>query len=348
MRSKFKPSWDGWPPEALGLPIPGSPTVGYWCMTVSEYRKPIEVGEKRVLLCNPFAEKGDPVLVMVHDSDLGGYDPYTFRHLARVTSDLRRPYDFPQLSQKEASALRVPGGFHCACEYEYLFKFADPLPKRDFRNEVMRIPILTKDWEHIDSPDWSVPRLGLWAYDYNGVPMSENLWRHLNQMLAERNPDYPVEMERRGINLWVSWDGPRLRPEPKREAPPPKPAPMAVNQSPDPEIIRKVEKAAVSHVRKILQAKGWQVVSVETMKCGYDLHCTTPDGEMHVEVKGTRGDEPSFMLTRGEHERAQSDPKFALYLVLRALDAPRLLVFSGGELLRKFDFQTVQYKATEK
>lgn len=116
----------------------------------------------------------------------------------------------------------------------------------------------------------------------------------------------------------------------------------------DPEIIRKVEKAAVAYVRKTLRADGWRVVSVESMKCGYDLHCTRPDGQMHVEVKGTRGDEPSFMLTRGEHERAQSDPKFALYLVLRAMDAPRLVVFSGGELLRKFDFQTVQYKATEK
>ena len=140
----------------------------------------------------------------------------------------------------------------------------------------------------------------------------------------------------------------RPSPEPKRKIPPPKRARVAADGPADPEIIRKVEKAAVAYVRKILRAKGWRVVSVETMKRGYDLHCTKPDGEMHVEVKGTRGDEPSFMLTRGEHERAQSDPKFALFLVLRALDAPRLVVFSGGKLLRKFDFQTVQYKATEK
>ena len=137
-------------------------------------------------------------------------------------------------------------------------------------------------------------------------------------------------------------------PETKRGNPSPKRARIAIDAPADPEIIRKVEKAAVAHVRKILRAEGWRVVSVETMKCGYDLHCVQPDKEMHVEVKGTRGDEPSFMLTRGEHERAESDPNFTLYLVLRALDAPRLVVFSGEDLLRKFDFQTVQYKATEK
>ena len=140
----------------------------------------------------------------------------------------------------------------------------------------------------------------------------------------------------------------RPNPEQKRKKPPSKRACVVSDESTDPEIIRKVEKTAVAHVRKILRAEGWRVVSVETMKRGYDLHCVQPDKEMHVEVKGTRGDEPSFMLTRGEHKRAESDPKFALYLVLRALDAPRLVVFSGEDLLRKFDFQTVQYKATEK
>ena len=140
----------------------------------------------------------------------------------------------------------------------------------------------------------------------------------------------------------------RPNPEQKRKKPPSKRACVVSDESADPEIIRKVEKAAVAHVRKILRAEGWRVVSVETMKRGYDLHCVQPDKEMHVEVKGTRGDEPSFMLTRGEHKRAESDPKFALYLVLHALDAPRLVVFSGEDLLRKFDFQTVQYKATEK
>ena len=136
--------------------------------------------------------------------------------------------------------------------------------------------------------------------------------------------------------------------KPKQKNPPSKRTCVVSDESADPEIIRQVEKAAVAHVRKILRTEGWRIVSVETMKRGYDLHCVQPDKEMHVEVKGTRGDEPSFMLTRGEHERAESDPKFALYLVLRALDAPRLVVFSGEDLLRKFDFQTVQYKATEK
>ena len=140
----------------------------------------------------------------------------------------------------------------------------------------------------------------------------------------------------------------RPNPEQKRKNSPSKRACVVSDESADPEIIRKVEKAAVTHVRKILRAKGWRVVSVETMKRGYDLHCVQSDKEMHVEVKGTCGDEPSFMLTRGEHERAESDSKFALYLVLRALDAPRLVVFSGEDLLRRFDFQTVQYKATEK
>ena len=147
---------------------------------------------------------------------------------------------------------------------------------------------------------------------------------------------------------WHPWSGSGFIPLRKRTASPLKCASVVMNGHADPETIRKVEESAVAHVRKNLRADGWRIVSVESMKCGYDLHCVKPDGEMHVEVKGTRGDEPSFMLTRSEHERAQSDPKFALYLVLRALDAPRLVVFSGEELLRKFDFQIVQYKATEK
>jgi hypothetical protein len=48
-----------------------------------------------------------------------------------------------------------------------------------------------------------------------------------------------------------------------------------------------VEKAAISHVTKYYQKKGWTVTSVESEKCGYDLVCTKDSIQEHVEVKGS-------------------------------------------------------------
>ena len=323
---------------------------------VNVENKLLEPGEKGVWKCNMATRKGDLILVnrdylTVLAGESGSLRVYDTRYLVRATTDAAPSDSFPG---RTADLSDLPGnirGMNSFCECESLFKFPHPVPVRDFYEQVENIPTLHEEFfplQYGQGPISGADNLyyGMWLF--NGMPMPRNVWRHLNQMLAEENPDYSVEMKRRGIDLGFSWDEPRLHPESKRESPPLRRVPVAADGPADPEIIRKVEKAAVAHVRKRLRAEGWRVSSVETMKCGYDLHCVKPDGEMHVEVKGTRGDEASFMLTRGEHERAQSDPKFVLYLVLRALDTPRIVVFSGEELLRKFDFQTVQYKATEK
>jgi hypothetical protein len=60
-------------------------------------------------------------------------------------------------------------------------------------------------------------------------------------------------------------------------------------------------------VKREYKQNGWNVESVEQDKCGYDLHCTKSSLEEHVEVKGIRGLDPSFIITAGEVRRAGSD-----------------------------------------
>jgi hypothetical protein len=109
---------------------------------------------------------------------------------------------------------------------------------------------------------------------------------------------------------------------------------------------REVEQAAVGIVTAHLTAKGWKVQSVERDRCGYDLHCSRRNKELHVEVKGTSGPPDKFIITSGEVRRAENDKEFVLVLVGQALQAdPTLERWTGTDLLRSFELEPIQYFA---
>lgn len=109
---------------------------------------------------------------------------------------------------------------------------------------------------------------------------------------------------------------------------------------------RLVEEAAIAAVRQRYEDEGWDVRSVERECCGFDLECVRRGEVAHVEVKGVRGTEQAFLITRGEVEQARIDPVFVLVVVTEALsDAPVQTLYSGEEFIERFDLTIVQYRA---
>ncbi|GLI33974.1 protein NO VEIN domain-containing protein [Desulforhabdus amnigena] len=116
-----------------------------------------------------------------------------------------------------------------------------------------------------------------------------------------------------------------------------------------PEINKAVEASAVQHVIQLYESSGWTVISVETEKCGFDLVCKKESREEHVEVKGTRGTEQSFIITAGEVRKAKEDSLFVLCLVNSALsDNPFVSKYSRSELASHFRLEALAYKAVPK
>lgn len=117
----------------------------------------------------------------------------------------------------------------------------------------------------------------------------------------------------------------------------------------DPEQNRKVEEAAVRVVTEWYQNEGWEVISVESQRCGFDLLCKRDGLEAHVEVKGVAGSERRFIITDGEHQYAKTDDRFVLALVTSAMsESPTLERWSARSFLEQFDFKPIQYWAVPK
>jgi hypothetical protein len=117
----------------------------------------------------------------------------------------------------------------------------------------------------------------------------------------------------------------------------------------DPLRNQRVERAAVAVVTRRYVDTGWDVDSVESVGCGYDLDCRRGDAVEHVEVKGVQGDLQTFFLTAGEFRRAHDDPAFVLVVVALALsDAPVVSTYPGSVFLEAFSLNPVQYQAASK
>ena len=54
--------------------------------------------------------------------------------------------------------------------------------------------------------------------------------------------------------------------------------------------------------------KQWESVADVSARASFDLLCTGPQGELHVEVKGTTGEGRSVILTRGEANDSNTIP----------------------------------------
>src|SRR6266480_393804 len=95
---------------------------------------------------------------------------------------------------------------------------------------------------------------------------------------------------------------------------------------------RRVEKAAIKHVRDRLKRGGWQVQDVSREKPGYDLLCRRRDERFNLEVKGARGEAPHFIITTREHRLWRLDRRFRLAFVGNALTAdPNICYFNSSD-----------------
>lgn len=111
---------------------------------------------------------------------------------------------------------------------------------------------------------------------------------------------------------------------------------------------KEVELSAIECVTADYESRGWHVEDVSKENRGYDLLCTFAKQEEHVEVKGVRGSEEEFIITAGEVRAAQTNGKFVLCVVTRALSEQKLLTrYSGREMLQKFGLTPIQYRATK-
>lgn len=115
----------------------------------------------------------------------------------------------------------------------------------------------------------------------------------------------------------------------------------------DPEMNSEVEDAAVRAVTAYYVNNKWDVHDVSKEKRGYDLRCVKRGKEEHVEVKGIRGERPSFIITAGEVKAAEQDPRFVLHIVTSALSrAPQHSRYTGVEMLQRFDLKPISYQAS--
>ena len=120
----------------------------------------------------------------------------------------------------------------------------------------------------------------------------------------------------------------------------------------DPETNREVEQKAVAHVRGLYEHDGFQVISYEREKMGFDLLCRRrlASGEeeiAHAEVKGIQSTIESFEMTAREIDRAHSDSFFFLWVVTNALsDEPHAVVYTPEEFWDMFRAEPSTYRVT--
>lgn len=116
---------------------------------------------------------------------------------------------------------------------------------------------------------------------------------------------------------------------------------------PDYETRKRIEDAAVAHVRRHYQGLGYRVDSKETQNVGYDLEVTdssTGDVVAHVEVKGTSTSVPAFYITRNERATANALDTWKLAIVTNAINEPKLRMLSADEMEATFEFTDIAWR----
>ncbi len=108
---------------------------------------------------------------------------------------------------------------------------------------------------------------------------------------------------------------------------------------------RRVERAAMGVVRRYFEARDWLVDDISTEDRGYDLLCKRAGKELHVEVKGVKGERAEFLITANEERAWRQDRMFVLALVTEALRDPKLRFFRGPKSRVEFELIPVSYMA---
>ena len=97
----------------------------------------------------------------------------------------------------------------------------------------------------------------------------------------------------------------------------------------DPQKRKKVEDAAVDHVRKYYEAEGYIVESVESENLGWDLYARFKDLELKIEVKGLSGSQILVELTPNEFQKMEDYKEvYRVAVVTNALSDPTLSLLS--------------------
>lgn len=107
-----------------------------------------------------------------------------------------------------------------------------------------------------------------------------------------------------------------------------------------------VERASMSVVKQQLRKEGFLVRDISQDKIGYDLHAERGADILYVEVKGTGGPEPRFIITKNEISFMGKDPSSRIAIVTNALTQPKLHVLKGFNLDQAFNLRPLQLEAT--
>jgi hypothetical protein len=111
---------------------------------------------------------------------------------------------------------------------------------------------------------------------------------------------------------------------------------------------RRVEKAAIEFVRRHYENDGWSVHSVEAEKVGYDLCGGRGDEHVHLEVKGTQGDDVCFIITAAEVRNAMIDSRHLTCVVTAALTpAPKMFTYTRDEFSKKIQLEPIAFRARQ-
>jgi len=112
---------------------------------------------------------------------------------------------------------------------------------------------------------------------------------------------------------------------------------------------KKIERAAIAHVKRYFKAEGWSVEDVSSQNRGYDLLCTRAAQVRHVEVKGARRDGQQFVITRKELNAWSRDVRFVLAFVGNALSSKSSPSFFPKAVTQKeFTIEPLSFMATRK
>lgn len=106
-----------------------------------------------------------------------------------------------------------------------------------------------------------------------------------------------------------------------------------------------VEKAAMLFVTRQLRKEGFLVKDISREKIGFDLQGARGADILHVEVKGTAGAEPRFIITKNEIEFMGKDPSAIIAIVTTALAQPMLHVLKGLNIQKAYNLRPLQLEA---
>ncbi len=107
-----------------------------------------------------------------------------------------------------------------------------------------------------------------------------------------------------------------------------------------------VEQAAIRFVKRHYRTRGWAVHDVSSENRGYDVLCKASGEEIHVEVKGARGEGQQFVITARELKAWSTDKHFVLAFVGNALSSkPSIAFFPRADTQEEFSISPLAYIA---